>query len=241
MHTLLFPQQAVNESIVKYRPRYEELMNDFGQNLANHDKLGTKEKIEADMDKLKMQWEQLCDNVTASIDSLQHELADWFSTTYAQLEAYVKMSNDMLQQIFVVVSVNANFDDTLAAQLQSVNSLTEDHSAVFSEEKSQEFYQLLNKVFGRRPPHDLDAVEMPELDFEPLSHDDIAKTEALQATWNENWELAKYYLMLLKLRVKVLTFMTSIQDGQAFCSIQCDSDLESLETAHHDYQVYILA
>ena len=81
--------QEVNESIVKYKPEYEELINDLGQTLY-HDKLGTKEKIEADMDKLKMQWEQLCDNVTASIESLQQELSDWFSSIYAQLEAYLQ-------------------------------------------------------------------------------------------------------------------------------------------------------
>ena len=59
-----YDTQAINESIVKYKPEYEELINDWGQTLANHDKLGTKEKIGADMDKLKMQWEQLCDSVT---------------------------------------------------------------------------------------------------------------------------------------------------------------------------------
>ena len=235
--TFLFLQQAVNESIVKYRPQYEELISDLGQTLANHDKLGTKEKIGADMDKLKMQWEQLCDNVSASIDSLQQELADWFSTTCSQLETYVNMSNQMLQQMSVVVSVNAVFDDTLTTQLQSANSLIEEYSVVFSEEKSQEFYQLLDKVFVRRTPHDLDAVEVSELDFEPLSHEDISKTEALQATWNDNWELAKHYLMLLRLRVKVLEYMSVIQGGQAFCSIQFDTDLESLETALHNHEV----
>ena len=234
---MLFLQQTVSESIVKYRPQYKELISDFGQKLANHDKLGTKEKIEADMDKLKMQWEQLCDNVTASIESLQQELADWFSTTFAQLETCVNTSNQMLQQIFVVVSVSANFDVTLGSQLQSANSLIEEHSAVFSEEKSQEFYQLLDKVFARRPPHDLDGIEVSELDFEPLSLDNIAKTEALQTTWNDNWELGKQYLLLLRLRVKVLEYMTAIQDGQAFCSIQFDTDLESLDTALHNYEV----
>lgn len=222
---------------MKYKPQYEELISDFGQKLANHDKLGTKEKIEADMDKLKMQWEQLCDNVTASIESMQQELADWFSTMFAQLEAYVNLSNKMLQQIFVVISVSAKFDDTLGTQLQSATNLIEDYSVVFSEEKSQEFYQLLDNIFGRRPPHDLDGIEVSELDFEPLSHDNIAKTEALQTSWNDNWELGKQYLLLLSLRVKVLEYMTAIQDGQTFCSIQFDTDLESLETALHNYEV----
>ena len=237
MHTLLFLQQAVNESIVKYRPQYEELISKFGQQLANHDKLGTKEKIEADMDKLKMQWEQLCDNVAASIESLQQELSDWFSLTYAQLEAYLQKSNQMLQQIKVVISVDAILDDTLGDQIQSANKLISDYYVVFSEEHSQEFYQLLEMVFGRRLPHDLDTVETLVLDFEPLSHEHIAKTEALQTIWNENWELAKLYLMLLKLRVKVLEYMTIIYDGRAFCCVQFDVDLESLETALDDCEV----
>ena len=236
-YTVLFPQQAVNESIVKYRPQYEELINDFGQDLANHDKLGTKEKIEADMDKLKMQWEQLCDNVTASIESLQQELSDWFSATYVQLEAYLQKANQMLQQTKIVISVDASFDDTLGDQIQSANVLISDHYAVFSEENSQHFYQLLENIFARRMPHDLDAVETLILDFEPLSNEDIAKTEALQAVWNENWELAKLYLMLLKLRVKILEYMAIIHDGQEFCSIQFDVDLKNLETALYDYEV----
>ena len=238
----------MNDSVVEYRPQYEKLMNDLGRKLANHDKLnpanddkcGTKDKIEADMDKLKMQWEQLNDNVTASIESLQQELADWFTTTYSQLESYVKIANQMLQQVFVVVSVDANFDDTLSDQLQSTYHLIHDHSAVFSEEKSQEFYQLLDKVFRRRPPHHLDASETSVLDFEPLSHDDITKTEALQTSWNEKWELAKHYLILLNLRTKVLEYMAIIQDGQEFCSIQCNSDLESLEKALHNYEVLVV-
>ena len=78
------------------------------------------------------------------------------------------------------------------------------------------------------------------LDFEPLSHDNITKTEALQTSWNEKWELAKHYLILLKLRTKVLEYMAIIQDGQEFCSIQCNSDLESLETALHNYEVLIV-
>ena len=227
----------VNESIVKCKPEYEELINDLGQTLANHDKLGTKEKIEADMDKLKMQWEQLCDNVAASIESLQQELSDWFSSTYAQLEAYLQKSHGMLQQIKVVISVDPNLDDTLGDQIQSANALITNHYAVFSEENSQEFYILLEKVFGRRLPHDLDTAETLVLDFEPLSHEDIAKTEALQTIWNENWELAKLYLILLKLRIKVLEYMTIVHDGQTYCCIQFDVDLESLETTLHDYEV----
>jgi len=239
MHTLLSFQQSLYEKIVRCTPQYDELINDFGQRLANHDKLGTKEKIEADMDKLTMQWERLCDNVTASIESLQQELADWFSTIYAQLEAYLEKSNQVLQQIFKAVSVNANYDNTLDAQKLSVNNLIADYSAVFSEENSQKFYHLLDKVFERRPPDDLDAVEISDLDFQPLSHEDVTKTEAMQAAWNENWELAKLYLMLLRLRVKVLECMAIIYDGQVFCSIQFDMDLKSLETAHYDYEVYM--
>lgn len=237
MYILLLLQQAVNESIVKYRPEYEELIKDFGQKLANHDKLGTKDKIEADMYKLKMQWEKLCDNVTDSIESLQHELADWFSSTCTQLEVHLKSTNQMLQQISVSISVDAKFDDSLATQLESVNGLIEDHSTVFSEEKSQEFYQLLEKVYERRRPHDLDAVEVTDLNFEPLSHEDISKTEALQATWSENWELAKHYLVLLKLRVKVLEYMTITYDGHAFCCNTFDIDLESVEIVLHNYEV----
>ena len=82
-------------------------MNDLAQKLANHDKLnpanddkcGTKDKIQVDMDKLKMQWEYLNDNVTASIELLQQELADWFTMTYSQLESYVKIADQMLQQV----------------------------------------------------------------------------------------------------------------------------------------------
>ena len=65
-------------------------------------------------------------------------------------------------------------------QVQSANALITNHYAVFSEENSQEFYLLLEKVFGCRLAHDLDTVETLVLDFEPLSHEDIAKTEALQ-------------------------------------------------------------
>ena len=185
-----------------------------------------------------MQWEQLCDNVAASIESLEQELSDWFSATSAQLEAYLQKANEMLQQTKAVVSVDANLDNTLGDQIQSANKLISDHHIVFSEENSQEFYKLLEKIFGRRLPHDLDTVETLVLDFEPLSHEDISKTEALQTIWNENWELAKLYLMLLKLRVKVLEYMTIIHDGQAFCCIQFDVDLESLETALYDYEVW---
>lgn len=241
MYNFFLLYQALNESIVKYSPQYEELINDFGKHLANHDKLGTKEKIEADMDKLKIQWEQLCDIVTASIQSLEQELADWFSMTYSQLEGFLKKSNQLLEQIFLVVSVNASFDDTIAVQIQQANSLIEEHSDVFSEEISQEFYHLLEKVFERRPPHDLDGIKISDLDFEPLSHEDIAKTEALQIAWNENWEVAKHYLMLLKLRVNVLEYMSIIHDGETFCCIQLDLDLEGLTTAlcNHEVCVYM--
>ena len=105
-------------------------------------------------------------------------------------------------------------------QIQSANALITNHYAVFSEENSQEFYLLLEKVFGRRLAHDLDTVETLVLDFEPLSHEDIAKTEALQ----KNWELTKLYLILLKLRIKVLEYMTIMHDGKTYCCIQFDVD-----------------
>jgi len=143
------------------------LINDFSQTLANHDKLGTKEKIEADMDKLKMQWVQLCDIVSASIESLQQELSVWFSSTYAQLEAYLQKSNEILQQIRVFTATDANLDDPLGDQVQSANALITDYYAVFS-------------------------------------------------------ELAKLYLILLKLYVKILEYMSIIHEGQIlFYSFWC--------------------
>jgi len=212
-------------------------MDEIGQKLANHDKLGIKEKIEADMDRLKVLWDHLCDNVAASIESLQQELSDWFLATFSQLEVYLHNGNQMLQQINFFVSVDANFDDPLRDQMKSATNLISGYYAVFSEENSQKFYQLLEKIFDRKIPLDLDTTDKPVLDFEPLSHEDITRTEALQANWNDNWELAKLYLMLLKLRVKVLEYMGIIHDGQAFCCIQFHGDLESIKKALNDYEV----
>ena len=227
----------MNAEIVKYQPQYKELMDEIGQKLANHDKLGTKENIQKDLDKLKVQWDHLCDVVAASIESLQQELSDWFLATFAHLEVYLHKGKQLLQQMNFFVSVDATYDDTLSDQMQFANKLISDYNAVFSEENSQNFYQLLQKIFDRRMPHDLDTTDTSVLGFEPLSHEDITKAEALQSIWNENLELANLYLILLKLRVKVLEYMGIIHDGQAFCAIQFHVDLESIKKALNDYEV----
>ena len=74
-----------------------------------------------------------------------------------------------------VVSVGAQYNDNLNNQIQTTNKIIENHSIVCSEENSQNFYALLDEVYERRPPADLETVDISELDYEPLSPEDITQ------------------------------------------------------------------
>ena len=235
----------MQKEIGEHRPEYEELVNSLAQNLVGHEKLGTNEEVESsvkqtitsNMDELRTKWDLINDNVNASVDMLQRELSDWFSSIQAQLQAYITKADQLLQQMSAVVSVDAKYDDSLNDQIQSTNKIIENHSNVCSEENSQNFYALLDEVYERRPPADLETVDISELDYEPLSPEDIAKIEAIENTWNIYWDHGKRYLILLNLRVKVLEYMMVILEGQKFCSRHFEIDLEGLENALYNYKV----
>jgi len=237
-------QQQIDERC----PEYEELINTLAKNLANHEKLGTNQEVESsakqtitsNMDQLRAKWDLMKDNVTATIDMLQRELSDWFSSIQAQLQAYIIKADQLLQQISAVVCVDALYDDCVDTQIQSANGIIENYSVVFSEENSHDFYALLNEVYERKPPEDIETIDITELDYEPLSVEDIAKVETLENTWNNCWDRGKCYLILLRLRVKVLEYMTVISDGQTFCNIHFEIDLESLENALYNYKVIVI-
>lgn len=191
------------------------------------------------MNELRAKWDLMKDNVTATVDMLQRELSDWFSLIQAQLQAYITKADQLLQQMSAVVCVDALYDDSLNAQIQSANGIIENHFVVFSEENSQDFYALLKEVYDRKPPADIETVDLTELDYEPLSVEDIAKVETMETTWNNCWGHGNRYLILLKLRVKVLEYMKVILEGQTFCSIHFEIDLESLESALYNYEVIV--
>ena len=191
------------------------------------------------MNELRAKWDLMKDNVTATVDMLQRELSDWFSLIQAQLQAYITKADQLLQQMSAVVCVDALYDDSLNAQIQSANGIIENHFVVFSEENSQDFYALLKEVYDRKPPADIETVDLTELDYEPLSVEDIAKVETMETTWNNCWDHGNCYLILLKLRVKVLEYMKVILEGQTFCSIHFEIDLESLESALYNYEVIV--
>ncbi|XP_065895085.1 uncharacterized protein [Dysidea avara] len=242
--SLLPKYKTLQKEIGEHRPEYEELVNSLAQNLVGHEKLGTNEEVESsvkqtitsNMDELRTKWDLINDNVNASVDMLQRELSDWFSSIQAQLQAYITKADQLLQQMSAVVSVDAKYDDSLNDQIQSTNKIIENHSNVCSEENSQNFYALLDEVYERRPPADLETVDISELDYEPLSPEDIAKIEAIENTWNIYWDHGKRYLILLNLRVKVLEYMMVILEGQKFCSRHFEIDLEGLENALYNYK-----
>ena len=213
--------------------------------MTGHEKLGTNEEVESsakqtitsNMDELRTKWDLINDNINASVDMLQRELSDWFSSIQAQLQAYITKADQLLQQMSAVVSVDAKYDDSLNDQIQSTNKIIENHSNVCSEENSQNVYALLDEVYERKPPADLETVDISELDYEPLSPEDIAKIEAIENTWNIYWDHGKRYLTLLNLRVKVLGYMMVILEGQTFCSRHFEIDLEGLENALYNYKV----
>ena len=217
----------------------------MSQKLANHEKLGTsdgvestvKETITSNIKELQAKWERLRDNISASVETLQQELSDWFSLVQLQLQSYISKADQLLQKMYAVVCVDAQYDDTLNTQIQSASDVILSHSEVFSEKVSQMFHALLAEVYNRRPPEDAKTIDISELDYEPLSLEDIAKVKVMENTWNIYWDQGKRYPILLKLRVKVLEYMTVIFEGQAFCRRHFEIDLESLENALFNYRV----
>ena len=157
--------------------------------------------ITSNIKELEAKWERFTDNISASVERLQQELSDWFSSVQSQLQLYLSKADQLLQQMSAVVCVDAQYDDTLNTQIQSASDIILSHSEVFSDKISQMFRALLVEVYNCRPPEDAETVDVSELDYEPLSPEDIAKVKAMENTWNLYWDQGKHFPILLKLNV----------------------------------------
>ena len=123
--------------------------------------------ITSNIKELEAKWERFTDNISASVERLQQELSDWFSSVQSQLQLYLSKADQLLQQMSAVVCVDAQYDDTLNTQIQSASDIILSHSEVFSDKISQMFHALLAEVYNRRPPEDAQTIDISELDYEP--------------------------------------------------------------------------